>query len=210
MNNFFDEEAEKDSLLSLPGQDKPVSNTQQLLIEKHNALQSSLRLGCITIDRNNEDYIPFLVVNEILGGFFGSRLMKNIREEKGFTYGIHSSVNSLMDQTYFVISTDVKKECTKETIEEIYKEIEKLKTELISEVELKTVTSYMLGRLMNSLTTPFALMDKFKTIYFSKQKYEYYERYNNIVSNIGPEEVKAIANKYLQPEGFSKVIVGGI
>lgn len=185
-------------------------DTDLLVIERKSSVQSCIRYGCLTINRNNPDYTGLLILNEILGGFFGSRLMKNIREDKGYTYGIHSHVQTLMKSSYFVISTEVKKENTHDTLIEIEKEIETLKTNFISDLELKTVTSYMLGRFMNSINSPFALMDKFKTIYFSGLGYDYYDSFNYKLMNVTPADIKVLANKYFDYNNFSKVVIGSL
>ncbi len=198
------------SATKFPNIDFQSPDAGLLIIEKPSSLQSCIKYGCLTINRNNPDYIGLLILNEILGGFFGSRLMKNIREDKGFTYGIHSNVQTLMKSSYFLISTEVKKENTKDTLIEIEKEIEILKTKLISPTELNTVTSYMLGRFINSINSPFALMDKFKTIYYSGLGYDYYDSFNHKLNNITPTDIKRLANKYFDYNNFSKVVVGSL
>src|SRR5699024_753057 len=93
------------------------------LIEKKASIQSAVRLGKRLFKKDHPDMIDFLVLNEILGGYFGSRLMKNIREDKGFTYGISSAMITLKNEGYFILGTDVNKENTRQTLNEIYKEI---------------------------------------------------------------------------------------
>ncbi|MTI32596.1 M16 family metallopeptidase [Xanthovirga aplysinae] len=181
------------------------------LIEKTESLQSSIRVGNqLNISKAHKDYAPLMLVNEILGGYFGSRLMRNIREEKGYTYGIHSNVVTLKHQGYFVIGTDVKKEFTKNTINEIYKEIEILQTELIKAEELETVKNYMLGSFLASINTPFALTDKFKSIYFNNLNYDFYKNYIQSIKEVDAETIRRLAGRYLNKESMLEVIVGGI
>jgi predicted Zn-dependent peptidase len=160
------------------------------------------------MNRNHPDYQKFLVVNELLGGFFGSRLMKNIREDKGFTYGIGSSINVFEHEAYLVIGTDVKKEVTSQTYEEIAKEIKILQTALVPEEELDIVKNYILGSFMGSINTPFSLIDKFKTLYYNNLTYDYYDRYYEVVTNITAENIKEIAEEYLNFDEMIKVSVG--
>lgn len=181
----------------------------EILIEKPDAMQSSIRLGGQSIGRKEAGYIPLLVANELLGGFFGSRLMKNIREDKGFTYGIHSSLHSMINGAYFVISTDVKKENTLQTLDEIQKELEILKTQEVDGEELEIVKSYMLGRFMNSINTPFALMDKFKTLHYTNLDYSYYSDYVLAVQKVSKIDIQEVVSKYLNISQFSQVVVGG-
>lgn len=178
------------------------------LVKRPDAVQASLRIGRRMFTRNHPDYLKMKVLNEILGGYFGSRLMRNIREEKGYTYGIHSSLLSLQNEGYFVIGTDVNKDVARLTIEEVYKEIDVLKKELIPEEELETVRNYMLGSLANSLTTPFALMDKFKSIHYSGLGYDYYDKMIHTYSTVSAEELQDLAKKYLN-EGELVIVTAG-
>lgn len=196
---------------SFKNENYPIENPEpiKVLVKKEGAVQSSIRYGSHIINRKHSHFIHFLVLNEMLGGFFGSRLMRNIREEKGYTYGIHSSVHSLLHGSYFVIATDVKIENTRQTLQEIDLEINRFKTELVPQNELKTVQSYMLGRFMNSINTPFSLMDKFKVLHFNELEYDYFDRYVNEVQNVTPEQIKLLASKYLNTNQFYRVVVGG-
>lgn len=179
---------------------------REILVKKEDALQSSIRIGKVMFNRSHADYFKTLISNEILGGYFGSRLMKNIREEKGLTYGISSQLVSLEDSGYFIIGTDVKKEYTRLALDEIYKEIALLSTELVSEHELETVTSYMHGSYLGSINSAFALMDKFKTLHYSGMDYSYYTRYIQTLKTITVEEVKAYSAKYFKD--LNEVVVG--
>src|SRR5690606_9725440 len=102
---------------------------------------------------------------------------KNIREEKGYTYGISSAVLTLKNEGYFLIGTDVKKENTTQTLEEINKEIQLLQTKLVPEEELETVKSYMAGSFLSEINTPFALADKFKAVHLNGLDYKHYSQY---------------------------------
>ena len=120
-------------------QQKPQGFIGEKFIEKENAVQNTLSISTKSVLRTHQDYHKLVVTNEILGGFFGSRLMKNIREDKGFTYGIYSRLVSLKNDAYLHIGTDLKLEYVVPCIEEIKKEIQILKTDKISESELYIV-----------------------------------------------------------------------
>lgn len=184
-----------------------IVEKQEKLVEKIDALQSSIRIGRVTFPRVHEDYFKSLVTNEILGGYFGSRLMKNIREEKGLTYGISSQLVSLEESGYFVIGTDVKKEFTRLALDEIYKEIEIMKTQSIPEDELETVTSYMHGSYLGSINSAFALMDKYKTIHYAKLDYDYFNKYIHTLKTIKQQDIQEMAQKWFL--GVNEVVVGG-
>lgn len=187
---------------------EPVYLPTTNIFEKEGSLQSSIRVGMPFINRQHPEFPEMLVVNEILGGYFGSRLMRNIREEKGYTYGIRSTVNCLTHAGLWVVSSDVKKEFRHQTLKEITREIEILQNQPVPETELETVKNYMLGSFVSSLDTPFALADRFKTIHHSGLDYDYFQNYFNTVRNISAERIMALSQKYLLPESFTTVVVG--
>jgi predicted Zn-dependent peptidase len=177
-------------------------------VEKPDALQSAIRMGTPFINREHPDFPAVQVLNTVLGGYFGSRLMNNIREDKGYTYGIGSGITSYKQGGALFIATEVGADVCKAATIEIEKEINLLKTELIPGEELSLVRNYMLGSLLGSLENVFSHADKFKNLYFSGIGYEYYDRYTNIVKNVTAEELLKLANTYLDFDKFYKVIVG--
>ncbi|MFA4868331.1 MAG: pitrilysin family protein [Pedobacter sp.] len=180
----------------------------EVLVERPEAIQSAIRMGRLAITRNHPDFPGFQVLNCLLGGYFGSRLMANIREDKGYTYGIGSAVASLKDAGYFFIATEVGAEVCNNALAEIEKEISILKDELVVEEELALVRNYMLGSMLGSLENAFSHADKFKNVYFSGLDYSYYKNYIKTVKTITAEDLKALANKYLDTNSFTKVVVG--
>jgi zinc protease len=180
----------------------------EILIERPEAIQSAIRMGALSINRKHPDFAGFQVLNCLLGGYFGSRLMTNIREDKGYTYGIGSAVVSMKDAGYFFIATEVGAEVCGKALSEIEKEITILKTDLIPGHELDLVRNYMLGSMLGSLENAFSHADKFKNIFFSGLDYEYYEKYIETVKTIDADQLRILANQYLNTEDFTKVIVG--
>jgi predicted Zn-dependent peptidase len=176
--------------------------------EKPEALQSAIRMGLPFVNRNHPDFQPMQVLNTVLGGYFGSRLMANIREDKGYTYGIGSGLGSFKQGGSFFIATEVGADVCKATLTEIEKEINLLKTELVPDEELSLVRNFMLGSLLGSLENVFSHADKFKSIYFAGLDYDYYDRYAATIKTITAERLKELANKYLNFDQFYKVIVG--
>ena len=185
-----------------------LQDRKEIFIERPEAVQSAIRMGRLAINRSHPDFPGLQVLNTLLGGYFGSRLMANIREDKGYTYGIGSAVVSLKNAGYFFIATEVGAEVCAAAVSEIMLEVELLKSELVGEAELDLVRNYMLGSMLGSLENAFSHADKFKNLYFSKLDYGYYDRYIKIVKNISPEEIKTLAGTYLQKEHFTSVIVG--
>jgi zinc protease len=176
--------------------------------EKPDALQSAIRMGMPLINRTHPDFPSLQVLNTVLGGYFGSRLMTNIREDKGYTYGIGSGMSSLKHAGALFIATEVGADVCKAAVTEIEKEITRLKIELIPEEELTLVRNYMLGSLLGSLENVFSHADKFKSLYFSGLDYDYYDRYTEIIRAITSDDLIKLADKYLNFDGFYKVIVG--
>lgn len=185
------------------------TTTQQIhFFEKPDALQSAIRIGRILFNKTNPDYYHFQVLNTILGGYFGSRLMANIREDKGFTYGIGSGVMSLVHTGYFFISTEVGADVTNQALDETYKEIKILREELVSDQELETVKNYILGQVLRSVDGPFALADKFKAIWEFGMDYSYFENYFKAIQSVTPSQIREMANKYLQQQDLVECVVG--
>lgn len=177
-------------------------------IEKPEALQSAIRMGMPFINRTHPDFPAVQVLNTVLGGYFGSRLMNNIREDKGYTYGIGSGMASFKQGGALFIATEVGADVCKAAVTEIEKEIALLKTDLVPAEELSLVRNYMLGSLLGSLENVFSHADKFKNLYFSGLDYEYYDRYAATVKSITAGDLLKLANQYLDFNKFYKVIVG--
>lgn len=186
----------------------PAAPKGEILIERPGAIQSAIRMGTLAINRTHPDFAGFQVLNCLLGGYFGSRLMANIREDKGYTYGIGSAVVSMKDAGYFFIATEVGADVCGNALTEIEKEIDILKTDLVSDAELDLVRNYMLGSMLGSLENAFSHADKFKSIFFSGLDYAYYDRYIETVKTIEASALRTLANTYLNTEDFTKVIVG--
>ncbi|TWR25426.1 insulinase family protein [Mucilaginibacter achroorhodeus] len=176
--------------------------------EKADALQSAIRVGTPFVKKSHPDFAGLQVLNTVLGGYFGSRLMSNIREDKGYTYGIGSGMASFKNAGSFFIASEVGADVCKAALTEVEKEINLLKTEVIPDEELSLVRNFMLGSLLGSLENVMSHADKFKNIYFSGLDYDYYDRYAETVKNITAAELKALANKYYDFENFYKVVVG--
>ncbi|MGZ3900472.1 MAG: M16 family metallopeptidase [Bacteroidia bacterium] len=188
----------------------PLQTTTQRvhLFEKDDALQSAIRIGRILFNKTHPDYFHFQVLNSVLGGYFGSRLMANIREDKGYTYGIGSGLMSLVNTGYFFISTEVGTDVTANALEETYKEIKILREELVSDSELETVRNYILGQILRSVDGPFALADKFKAIWEFDLDYTYFDNYFKAVQTVTPKQLRDMANKYLQQDDLIECVVG--
>ena len=134
--------------------------------------------------------------------------MANIREDKGYTYGIGSAFAVMDDAAYFFISTEVAKEVKENTITEIYFELDRLKNELIPEDELERVKNYMLGEFLRQMDGPGAMMESFKNIWFNQLSQDYYSRFIHAINNYTAAELRDLAKKYYLRERMVEVVVG--
>lgn len=188
----------------------PVSSSakKENLIEKADAVQSAIRIGRVLFNKTHPDYFGMQVLNTVLGGYFGSRLMNNIREDKGYTYGIGSGIASLQEGGYFFIATEVGVDVCKEAVKEIFVEIKKLREELIPDEELDLVKNYLLGTFVRSIDGPFALSEKFISILEYKLDYSFYTAYLNAIRTITPTALRTLAANYLKEEDLIELVVG--
>jgi zinc protease len=177
-------------------------------VEKPDAVQSAIRMGRKLFNKTHPDYFKFQVLNTIFGGYFGSRLMANIREDKGYTYGIGSGLSSLAHDGFFFISTEVGSDVTKDALKEIYKEIDIIQNNLVEEDELETVKNYILGQFLRSVEGPFALADKFRGVWEFGLDYSYYQNYFDSVKSVTAQEIRDLAGKYLKKTDLIELVVG--
>jgi zinc protease len=185
-----------------------ATNPTKIWTEKKESSQTAITIGRRLFNRTHEDYAGLFVLNTILGGYFGSRLMENIREEKGYTYHIYSSIEPAIYDGHFYISTEVGNEFTKDTLSEIYKEIAILQSELISPKELKMVKNYLLGNMLNLVDGPFNVSDLYKIYFTENIDYQEFTKLIETIKNITALEIRDLAQRYLQPDDLWEVVVG--
>jgi zinc protease len=181
---------------------------KKIWIEREDAVQTAFRLGLPVINKLHPDFRGLQVLNTLLGGYFGSRLMSNLREDKGYTYGIHSSLASLKDQGYFVISSQIGKEHKEKALAEIYAEIKKLREEPVPEEELAIVKNYMLGQILRNFDGPFSQADTLKSLLEYKLGFSYYSQSVQFIKDIKPEHLQELAAKYWAAGDFYEILVG--
>ncbi len=185
------------------------SEAQVIYEEKSDAIQSGIRIGrVLDIEFGSDEYFKLKVLNTVFGGYFGSRLMSNIREDKGFTYGIGSAIANMEDAVFFFLATEVGADVTKAALEEVYKEMNALSEELIPEGELEMVKNYMLGSILKETDGPFSMSDRFKAVYFRGEDLEFYNRYISIINDVTPQELLDTAKRYLRKDSMLEVVVG--
>ncbi|MEM8523029.1 MAG: pitrilysin family protein [Bacteroidota bacterium] len=173
-------------------------------------VQSAIRVGKQMPNRTHPDYPALFVLNAILGGYFGSRLMANIREDKGYTYNIYSTLEPMLYDGYFYIGTEVGNEFVPATLKEIYYELQVLQEELISPEELEMVKNYLMGTLLMSLDGAFNSMEVWKALIVEGLDETYFNHLLQVIQDITAEELRVLAQKYFQLDSFWEVVVGAV
>ena len=178
-------------------------------ISQPGSLQSAIRVGRRLFGREHPDFNGIFVLNTILGGYFGSRLMMNIREKKGYTYNIYSTADAMLHDGCLYIATEVNKDKSAATLRAIMAEMKKLREHPVSDDEIAMVRNYLLGMLLNGLDGPMNISDVVRSLVVEGLPWESYEALVHTIRHITPAELQQLAQRYLQPEDFWTVTVGG-
>ncbi len=179
-----------------------------VIVDKPTAVQSALRIGQVGIARNNPDFIKVMVMNTILGGYFSSRINLNLREEHGYTYGGRSSFETRSLPGLFEVSADVRNDVTAKTIEEVFKELNRIRDRVPSKREMEMVKNYLVGLFPIQLETPQQVAGRVIAIELYQLPKNYYNKYRENVRRVTARDVRAVANKYIDPENLSIVLSG--
>ncbi len=185
-----------------------VKSNQTIFIEKEGANQNAVTIGKHFPTQNHPDYPAIRLLCTILGGYFGSRLMTNLREEKGLTYSIHASPVSFVHNGVLLVSAEVKTQKTDEAIKEIYHEMQKLCEEPLSDEELNLVRNYMLGRILEDFDGPFARAQNFAALHEYGMDYDFFDNLIRTVKTLGKSDILELARKYISPDTMTCVSVG--
>ena len=187
----------------------PVSSVdKRIFVEYADVMQSAVRMGMLSLERCHPDYLKARVMVTLFGGYFGSRLMSNIREEKGYTYGISAGIAPYPGQGILVINTETANEFVEPLVREVYHEIDRLQNDPVPEDELFMVKNYMLGEMCRSYESAFSLADAWMFVQVSGFGDTHFEDVLNTIKNITPEEIRELAGRYLCKEKLKEVISG--
>ena len=186
---------------------EPATEKSQTIINDDNAVQGSLRIARHFPNRHSPDYIKAQVMNTVFGGYFSSRLMSNIREDKGYTYGIQSYIQNHMHETALVISTEAGRDVINLAIKEIWKEAQKLIDKPVVDDELLMVKNYLIGTTLAELDGPFEIMNRWKNYILNDLNDDYFYQSIDTIKNISPQDIQEMAAKYLKKEDFWQLIV---
>jgi predicted Zn-dependent peptidase len=160
-------------------------------------------------NKHHPDFNGLYVLSTILGGYFGSRLMANIREDKGYTYNIYATLDAMLFDGYFCIGTEVGNELVEPTIKEIHHEMKLLREELVSTEELEMLRNYLMGNFLAMLDGPFNISELLRTMLIEDLPFSSFEQMIETVNTIQPEQLRDLACKYLNPDNMWEVVVGG-
>jgi zinc protease len=178
------------------------------VVDRPNAVQSSIIVGHPGIARGSDDYIPVSLMNTLFGGYFGSRLNLNLREARGYTYGAHSRFDARMQQGPFAAGAEVRIEVTDLAIEEVLTEMRRMREEVVPDDELEKVKRYVTGSFPLQIETPSQVAQRIVTIELYGLSKTYYNHFNSTVLSLSPADIQRVAEQYLNPEAAVIVAAG--
>jgi predicted Zn-dependent peptidase len=208
LNSYFGERGSNKNITEVPAYPLKGEKSKKIHISKPGTVQNAIRIGSATINKRHSDYPGLKILDSILGGYFGSRLMRNIREKKGLTYGISSTISSLDLSGYKVISTEVGQKNCQRAIDEIYKEIKLLQNVRVKNSELAVVQNYMSGEMLRMFDGPFALAESFKSAWEFGLDNNYYYRLAEKIKTIEADEIIELARTYYNIGDLYEITVG--
>ncbi len=186
---------------------QPAQEKRYNIINDVNGVQGAIRMGRAFPNRHHPDFTKAQVLNNIFGGFFGSRLMSNIREDKGYTYGIHSHLQNHIHESAWLVSTEAGRDVCAATIQEVYKEMKILQEEPVGEEELHLVRNFMMGSILGDLDGPFQIIARWKNYILNNLSGEYFYNALETIRTVSAEELQQLAIKYFNPEDFYELTV---
>jgi predicted Zn-dependent peptidase len=188
---------------------EPVSGRAVHLIDRPGAPQSTIMLGIPAADPSSEDYIALQVMNAMLGNAsFLSRMMKNLREDKGYTYSPFSQVSVHYRDAYWAQSADVSTNVTGAALKEIFYEIDRIRNEPPSAEELQKIKSYLGGIFVLQNSSRRGVIGRLSFVDLHGLDDDYLSTYVERVHAVTPEQVQAMAQKYLNPDEMLIVVTG--
>ncbi len=185
----------------------PAAERKYRISNDENSVQGAVRIARSFPTRKHPDFAPMQILNTLFGGYFGSRLMANIREEKGFTYGIYSQVYNYRNDGALLIATEAGRDVCEQTIIEVYKEMDLLCQEKVSDEELLLVKNYLLGNILGDLDGPFSIMQRWKNIILNDLPADQFDQNIELYKAIGPEKLRDLAQQYLNKEDYYELVV---
>lgn len=186
---------------------QPATQKKYALTIDPDGVQAAIRIARPFPNRHHPDFQKVLILNNLFGGFFGARLMANIREDKGYTYSIYSYLLNFVNESGWVIATEAGRDVSANTISEIYKEMQLLRDEPVDDEELMVTRNYMIGMILGDLDGPFQVIARWKNMILNGVDENYFYRGIEIIKTITPGELHELAGKYLNPDDFYELVV---
>lgn len=180
----------------------------KLKIPHRDSMQKAIKIGRRLFTKQHPDFAGVFVLNTILGGYFGSRLMTNIREKKGYTYNIYSSADTMLQDGCLYIASEVNADAAAKAVREIYKEMRKLRDQPVPDDELSMVKNYLLGTLLTSLDGPMNISEVVRSLILENLPPDSFEVFVQKILHITSDELQSLANQYLRQEDFWEIVVG--
>jgi zinc protease len=186
---------------------KPAKEKKQRILNDPDGLQGAIRIARPFPNRHHPDFKKAQVLNTLFGGFFGSRLMDNIREDKGYTYGIHSYIQNHLQDSAWVISTEAGRDVCEATVSEVYNEMKRLREGEIPADELLMVKNYLMGSILGDLDGPFQIIGRWKNLVLNGLDESFFNESIQTIRTVNPEELTELACKYLTEDAFYELVV---
>ena len=186
----------------------PVTFKGKHRVTLPDTVQSAVKIGSFTLPANNPDIYDLRILNVLFGGYFGGRLMSNIREDKGYTYDIISEIDAYGSRNAFMISSQTATEYVEPLLKEVYGEIERLHNEEIAAEEVELVCNYIKGELCREYEGIIAKTEVFVNAWLADEEFASVNAYIDAVARITPERLQSVARKYLHSDNMFEVVVG--
>lgn len=196
---------QKNTMITHPLQ--PAQQKKYFVTNDPDGVQAAIRIARPFPNRHHPDFPKVMVLNNVFGGFFGSRLSANIREDKGYTYGIYSYLMNMIRESGWMISTEAGREVAEATINEVYNEMKRIREEEIDEEELQMVRNFMAGSILGDLDGPFQVIARWKNLILNDLDQDYFYKSIEVIRTVTAPELQDLANKYLVPEAFYELTV---
>jgi predicted Zn-dependent peptidase len=186
---------------------QPETEKKYRISNDPDGVQGAVRIARLFPNRYHPDFPGMTMLNTIFGGYFGSRLMSNIREDKGYTYGIFSALYNNRQSGAINIMTEAGKDVCEATITEVYREMERLRETPVPEEELSLVRNYMIGSILGDLDGPFKVLQRWKSLILHDLDEQYFDNSVHTIKTISAADLQQLARQYLNPEEFYELVV---
>lgn len=188
--------------------DAPASLLGRKKVVLPEVMQSAVKVGCMVADASHDDFLKLRFMTVLFGGYFGSRLMSNIRERNGYTYHIQAELDAYGKRNALMISTETANETVEPLLAEIYNEMARLRTETVPQEELELVRNYTIGELCREYEGIMAKADVFINTWLSGERFDSVNKYLDVIRDVSSSDIKNLANRYLLPESMCEIVVG--